>query len=69
MKFESDVSLNTFEIQCIAGDNSSDAVADQWPVCRPGKVANQFITRAGKLGLVDVSGGNFVILLCSMLMV
>ena len=37
MKFEDDVNRDTFEVECIEGDNSSDAVADKWPRCKPGK--------------------------------
>ena len=37
MRFEHDVSQDTFQVECIAGDNSSDAVTDNWPTCKPGK--------------------------------
>ena len=37
MRFEDDVYRDTFEVECIEGDNSSDAVADKWPRCKPGK--------------------------------
>ena len=35
MKFEDDVGQDTFQVECIAGDNSSDAVVDKWPICQP----------------------------------
>ena len=37
MKFEDDVNRDTFEVECIEGDNSSVAVAEKWPTCKPGK--------------------------------